>query len=182
MKIRNGFVSNSSSSSFICDICGNSETVWDGDLNEAGMFSCGLHTICDSHKLEPSQAEIRQSLTEDINAAIIRLSQHTGDYYVKAVKRFKKLLIKIEAPEGVVSSVFNEDDLMDTADTWQHKENEGYSLSCYCPVCQLKEILPEDALKYVKVAMNLDPEKEIREKFKDLGHLNQWLKETAEGA
>jgi hypothetical protein len=31
MKIRRGFVSNSSSSSFLCDICGNIEEVYDGE-------------------------------------------------------------------------------------------------------------------------------------------------------
>ena len=30
MKIRNGFVSNSSSSSFTCDICGETEVIYDG--------------------------------------------------------------------------------------------------------------------------------------------------------
>jgi hypothetical protein len=39
MKIRNGFVSNSSSSSFICSVCGESETYYDG-LEEAGAIQC----------------------------------------------------------------------------------------------------------------------------------------------
>jgi len=40
MKIRNGFVSNSSSSSFTCCECGNTESGWDLGLQEAGMFQC----------------------------------------------------------------------------------------------------------------------------------------------
>lgn len=39
MKIRNGFVSNSSSSSFICDICGESETYYDG-LSDVDAVRC----------------------------------------------------------------------------------------------------------------------------------------------
>ncbi len=40
MKVRNGFVSNSSTSSFICDICGEVESGYDMSPEEAGMFAC----------------------------------------------------------------------------------------------------------------------------------------------
>uniref|UniRef100_A0A6M3JZJ8 Uncharacterized protein n=1 Tax=viral metagenome TaxID=1070528 RepID=A0A6M3JZJ8_9ZZZZ len=46
MKIRLGFVSNSSSSSFICDISGREESGWDISLNDIGMYQCqNGHTI-----------------------------------------------------------------------------------------------------------------------------------------
>ena len=45
MKIRKGFVSNSSSSSFICEVSGEQETVYDG-LSEVGMVRCNKgHTF-----------------------------------------------------------------------------------------------------------------------------------------
>jgi len=40
MKIRNGFVSNSSSCSFTCCRCGDTESGWDIGLQEARMFEC----------------------------------------------------------------------------------------------------------------------------------------------
>jgi hypothetical protein len=40
MKIRKGFVSNSSSSSFICDITGGIEAGYDMSLDESGMVEC----------------------------------------------------------------------------------------------------------------------------------------------
>ena len=40
MKIRNGFVSNSSSSSFICDVSGTDASGWDMCLEEANMYQC----------------------------------------------------------------------------------------------------------------------------------------------
>lgn len=47
MKIRKGFVSNSSSSSFICDACGSEESGMEMNLDQAGMSECeGGHTIC----------------------------------------------------------------------------------------------------------------------------------------
>jgi hypothetical protein len=40
MKIRKGFVSNSSSSSFICDITGGTESGWDACLSDVEMCEC----------------------------------------------------------------------------------------------------------------------------------------------
>lgn len=49
MKIRNGFVSNSSSSSFVCDVCGRDASGWDLGLEEAYMCQCvNGHTFCDT--------------------------------------------------------------------------------------------------------------------------------------
>ena len=53
MKIRNGFVSNSSSSSFICDVCGGSDEGWDLAFEDSHMFECEFHHIvCKSHALK----------------------------------------------------------------------------------------------------------------------------------
>lgn len=52
MKVRNGFVSNSSTSSFVCDVCGEVEADRDLCISDAGMVQCkNGHTfhypICD---------------------------------------------------------------------------------------------------------------------------------------
>ena len=50
MKIRTGFVSNSSSSSFTCDFCRENVAGWDMCLSEAEMVACvNGHVICESH-------------------------------------------------------------------------------------------------------------------------------------
>jgi hypothetical protein len=50
VKIRQGFVSNSSSSSFICDICGNVESERDASLEDLGFVRCeNGHEFCDHH-------------------------------------------------------------------------------------------------------------------------------------
>jgi len=53
MKIRNGFVSNSSSSSFICEICNRTEIGWDGNsVTDYDMVRCvNDHTFCTSHMI-----------------------------------------------------------------------------------------------------------------------------------
>ena len=48
MKNRFGFVSNSSSTSFTCDICGHTESGWDSNgLEDFGFYQCeNEHIIC----------------------------------------------------------------------------------------------------------------------------------------
>ncbi len=46
MKIRSGFVSNSSSSSFVCEVCGGIESGFDSSYEELGMCECeNEHTL-----------------------------------------------------------------------------------------------------------------------------------------
>lgn len=59
MKYRSDFVTNSSSSSYTCDICGRTESGWDISLSEAGMFECvDGHTICKDEMLPVPRAEM----------------------------------------------------------------------------------------------------------------------------
>ena len=55
MKVRNGFVSNSSTSSFICDICGESYTGWDAYPSDPN-YECSVcpheHIMCNEHLLD----------------------------------------------------------------------------------------------------------------------------------
>jgi len=52
MKIRNGFVSNSSTSSFTCDICGEEYSGWDASPCDDAYDCCicvNEHVMCNSH-------------------------------------------------------------------------------------------------------------------------------------
>lgn len=53
MKVRSGFVSNSSSSSFVCEICGETAEGMDISLSDADMFCCiNGHTMCQEHAIK----------------------------------------------------------------------------------------------------------------------------------
>lgn len=59
MKIRKGFVSNSSSSSFVCEVCGDVESGYDASARDVGFYVCvNDHNFCASHILPaPDQTE-----------------------------------------------------------------------------------------------------------------------------
>ena len=64
MKIRKGFVSNSSSSSFICDVCGEESSGYNMNLWEAEMVECiEGHVFCDHHL----DKEVLENLSNEDN-------------------------------------------------------------------------------------------------------------------
>lgn len=72
MKARKGFVSNSSSSSFICDVCGEQSSGWDMTYQDAEMVCCkNGHEFCEVHliggnkTLERLEDEDREDYDEE---------------------------------------------------------------------------------------------------------------------
>lgn len=76
MKYRKDFVTNSSSSSYICEICGHTDSGWDISLPEVGMIECvNEHIICDEHML-PFETDLdRKAMIE----AIINAGYENGE-------------------------------------------------------------------------------------------------------
>ena len=82
MKFRKDFVTNSSSSSFICDICGNSEGGYDISLSDCDMSECVHgHVVCEHHLLEMNLSK------EEMVKTIIENEWNRGYDYDKQVYR-----------------------------------------------------------------------------------------------
>jgi len=76
LKIRKGFVSNSSSSSFICDVCGEAVSGMDMSLDEAEMYECeNGHTFCRDHATDKDELE------EKLNKLAEDDEEDTDSYY-----------------------------------------------------------------------------------------------------
>ena len=59
MKKRSDYVTNSSSSSFVCEICGRQESGYDYGLSEAEMYECeNGHTFCIDEALEVNPSDL----------------------------------------------------------------------------------------------------------------------------
>lgn len=67
MKFRKDFVTNSSSSSYVCEICGRNESGWDLGLSECEMMECinGHVFCCDEALPFPSKEEMVKTIMEN---------------------------------------------------------------------------------------------------------------------
>ena len=71
MKIRNGFVSNSSSSSYICRICGEVEAGYELSFSDTNMIQCtNDHIICKHHILEGKNREEIKQILEKMDISV----------------------------------------------------------------------------------------------------------------
>jgi len=146
MKIRNGFVSNSSSSSFVCNVCNEVYEVYEGYDNQ---YEIDVYYCCRDH-------EICQDCEKWIDKSINELSSDIN-----------KVIEKLNLIDSQVN------DFLETEDKirWIKKYN-GFRLhEEVCPICNLTYISKNLEADFLleKFSQNRDKiHQEIREKFKNL--------------
>ena len=93
MKTRSGFVSNSSSTSFTCDVCGTTESGWDASASDCGMCECEVgHVFCEGHQKDgipkPTTEEMRQKLLDNVQAATWTTDEEKAKDSFRSYKEF----------------------------------------------------------------------------------------------
>lgn len=167
MKIRLGFVSNSSSSSYVCDVCSREASGWDLGLSEADMRQCvNGHVFCESHysDWEPTWQEKKEAVL--------------GCWSIKKEEN-KPLRLVVEA----VSTKEKFDEADEKYDLeWMYEDMAmGYDVPpSACPVCSFVVLHKPTAVAYLlKVARRDEADllKELKERFGEYKELKAWLKE-----
>lgn len=127
MKFRRDFVTNSSSSSYVCEICGREESGWDISLRECEMMECiNGHIFCVDESLDVDPKELIQIILES--------------EYNKKYNNYKQDYTEEELNE------LNNDELMELcADGGYYDVPE-----CVCPICQFIEYSQYDLSKYLE--------------------------------
>lgn len=126
MKYRKDFVTNSSSSSYVCEICGRTETVWDGSLSDIDMMRCvnGHVFCCDEALATPSKKELIKMILENEWNKVSNKRSYSEEELLK----------------------MDEDDLFnDFCSYGGHYEVP----ECVCPICQFIEYSESDLSAYL---------------------------------
>ena len=135
MKVRLGFVSNSSSSSFICDVSGHVESGWDLSFNEAGMCSCeNNHTFCESYLLNPSKEEII-------------------DYWEKRLEKLKDdcdaRSYEVDYCRDILTNIGDEDFDRDEFVSHDGSGSRSEIISICCPLCMKKVLNDREGFEFL---------------------------------
>lgn len=131
MKFRKDFVTNSSSSSYVCEICGRTESGWDMGLSECEMMECvNGHVFCCDEALEmPTKEEMIKMILE--NGWTNRWDSGIQDYRDYTEEEIANM------DEDVIFDDF-------CSDGGHYEVPE-----CICPICQFIEYSEYDLSAYL---------------------------------
>lgn len=181
MKIREGFVSNSSTTSFTCDACGEVIAYHDSigyeDIGVVEFKPCG-HGLCCNHPdfdEEGVQEKWTAGVVQSLNEEIEYLDKLEGSRWEskediqKRSDQMKEALTKSDDFDEFKRAVSS------LGYGWRN-----YLPSTLCPVCSLQELNYDHIMSYVvaKHKLNLsEVHDEIKERFGSFDKFSEWLKE-----
>lgn len=166
MKFRKDFVTNSSSSSYICEICGNNESAWDASLSELGFRDCEHgHIYCESHAMNPTVDEFINNVK----------AYYNNDKYMSEEDKANEISKVTE-----ILSQYNGSLTIDkiSEDVFDFENNFDEQLSCQCPICSMSNITDEDIMAYLLIKDNSTKEdiiNEIKLKLFDYDTMRKYL-------
>lgn len=177
MKIRTCYVSNSSSSSYICEVCGEVREAYDQGPEDVGMCECVVgHVFCEGHALEGdpiTAGELRKAFEN--HWSLSRGEQEIVNHYPDALMFYRTVL---QMPDSQVienSPLFqyNTDAEALIKDAFDGKMRE----SC-CPICMFHVLSEHEGFDFLKKLHGLTDAAildEIRQKFKNHWEFRRYI-------
>jgi len=175
MKIRSGFVSNSSSCSFTCCISGSTTSGRDGYYEDFTPINC-----CCGHGFAPQYAlDIPENPTLEQKRDIIQ-----SECLESSLKNCDDVdwdNLSDEKVEEVYAA--SEEDIRGFFSKSYHERGISEAPECICPVCAFQKISRNDRIKYLLKEILGDEgsfkkvDKDIKEKFGNYNDFENYIKE-----
>ena len=163
MKFRKDFVTNSSSSSYICEICGDNVSGMDYGLSDAGMFTCeNRHTICDCHARNLPRNVLLDLISQAEQDIINRYGKHSWAYHSEIPSDLDQY-----SDDDLVGIYFDVDDV-------RYAASEEL-----CPICNFEKASDSDVINYLLKKYDTSRSlllKEWRDRFKTYSDLKKYLR------
>lgn len=174
MKLRKDFVTNSSSSSFICVISGGSEGGYDCSLEDVGMGECSNgHVMYQEYILDrPINKEGRLSIIKEI---IESVNSEYGSF------RHKLSEFNSKYPNITIGSAkdLSDDELdeiinycIDVLDYELIEDYYSFNIGL-CPICNKEEVPSDKILDYILKKYNIDIA-EVKDVYKHDDSINYY--------
>lgn len=163
IKKRLNFVSNSSSSSWICTLCGETEIYYDGDDNDM-FYECDHgHSICISCLNHYVTKEMLQKAKKSLIFQIDKIINYQGDFSVIEFENKKEQYLndlnKINDIENLIATEIYQ--------KWTRQQDYlNYLMKELCPVCNFMFLLDRDYINYIQKIFNIPPKSKILENIK----------------
>lgn len=132
MKIRKDFVTNSSSSSYVCEICGRTESGWDATSRECGMIQCvNGHVFCEEHTLPAPSKEVMLKMIMEQG-----WNEECWDSDIKMYRNYSLEELSEWDDDSLVENFLRDGGDYEVAE-------------CLCPICQFEEYSESDLSRYL---------------------------------
>lgn len=143
VKIRQGFVSNSSSSSFICDVSGEEKSGRDCNLSDCNMYECiNGHIFLEGYLVgDINYQGLRKKLIKEREKYLTECTEENYPKYIDRLENWKKSYIK-EIEELKVCS---DEDVSDYSD----EDSNSNIPAKNCPICQYKHLKESDGFSFL---------------------------------
>lgn len=138
MKVRLAHVTNSSSSSFVCQICHYAAEGYDCSPEDLGMVQCkNLHLFCEEEELTPTQDQLEK-------------------YLEQLKETYRESCIFVEREDDFINGKIK------NIEVYDETYDERLKASCYCPICNFNVILQKDIMRYLKAKYRVKNEKVMK--------------------